>query len=243
MDLAYKFNEAGCSMYQDGEMDVAFDMFCGAMQALHYSCQIPDRDLTIDSKMMLLTDPSVQRAFDHIGVEPRPIGVAQSDRKTASRLIVEEISFVWTRVISIQQLIGTGCQYDQATWFALVKSVVYFNQALILHSGLVQVGKRALERSLTLYSMALKQLFEFCPKDALQCNPYAITLTCAVLNNTGYLLYETGEFECSRLCFTRMNQFLTQLGPPMSTEDRKHREEFGLNVLIFWRPLTAAGAA
>jgi hypothetical protein len=37
MDLAIKFNDIGCAYYQEGCTEHAYDLFCGAMQALHHS--------------------------------------------------------------------------------------------------------------------------------------------------------------------------------------------------------------
>lgn len=37
MDLSIKLNDIGCAYYQEGCTDHAYDLFCGAMQALHHS--------------------------------------------------------------------------------------------------------------------------------------------------------------------------------------------------------------
>lgn len=245
MDLAIKFNEIGCEFYQQGSMEASFDMFCGAMQALHYSTQSPVAIDAPSSNLLLFTDPSVQRAIDHIG-SGEGLGAAASNSNTNYRRR-EEDAFVCAGVISVEQLIAdcstSPLHWTGSTMFSLTQAAIYFNQALLLQIGVAQPSKRAVYRSLTLYSMAMKQLFDHCPPTSLQTRSSTINLTCAVLNNTGYLLFETAEFECSRLCFQRMNLFLNQLGPPLSDEDRYRREEFGLNILLFWKPLTGAGAA
>ena len=48
MDLAIKFNDIGCAYYQEGRTEHAYDLFCGAMQALHHSvhtgCMLDEMD-------------------------------------------------------------------------------------------------------------------------------------------------------------------------------------------------------
>jgi hypothetical protein len=157
------------------------------------------------------------------------------------RRSMEEYVFEWKRVFTVDGL--QHYNYLPSVYSSVLSASILFNQAVILHTGGVPKSRRALERALTLYSMAAKRLFEGCPRHLLMADEYTTTLTCAVLNNTGYLLHQMGEYGGSQLCFTRMNEFLHQLGPSQSIHEKRRRDEFGLNILIFWRPLSGAASA
>lgn len=162
-------------------------------------------------------------------------------RRIDARRSMDEYVFEWKRVFTVDGL--QHYNYRSSVYISILSTSILFNQAVVLHTGGVPMSRRALERALTLYSMAAKQLFDGCPYHLLVADEYTTTLTCAVLNNTGYLLHQMGEYGGSQLCFGRMNEFLHQLGPAQSIHEKRRRDEFGLNILIFWRPLSGAAAA
>jgi hypothetical protein len=177
-------------------------------------------------------------------IEPPPASVvtmSTTTRSTNTRRSMDEYVFEWKRVFTVDGL--QHYNYQPLVYSSVLSASILFNQAVVLHTGGVPTSRRALERALTLYSMAAKRLFEGCPRHLLMEDEYTTTLTCAVLNNTGYLLHQMGEYGGSQLCFTRLNEFLHQLGPSQSIHEKRRRDEFGLNILIFWRPLSGAAAA
>lgn len=289
MDLATKFNDIGCAYYQEGCTEHAYDLFSGAMQALHYSAGtsslLDEMDgishqvrLTSPTFLalltyfqMLLVDPTIQRAFDRIDNTPNQhlfttsfdsshpsrrsfnSGV-DNNKKHKSTIAAEssqlggnshsgtdECAFQWKRVFSVD---GLQCyDFDPAIYASILSASILFNQAIVLHTGGVPSSRRSFERALTMYSMAAKRLFDTRSTALLMANEFTMTLTCAVLNNTGYLLHQMGEHDGSKLCFTRLNEFLHQLPPPHSVQEKQRRDEFGLNILILWNPLSGAAAA
>ena len=123
-----------------------------------------------------------------------------------------------------------------------------YNMALTLQRGLVMSEmSNCMERALVLYSFAGDLLWNNLGYTMLmtdQTGDAAVAkLYCAVLNNTGYLLHQMGQFEWSQLFFQRLYQFLELLGPANTREEQRERDAFQLNVVVLYRTLTTAGAA
>lgn len=262
MDLAIIFNDAGCRLYQRGRGQEAYELFSGAMQAMHHSCGGKTRtELDSFSRQLLLVDPSVQRAFDHIEssgalLSENPMGDDEKDEPPSKMMKPEnggkefehsnvtqsiDSHFMWTEVFAIQGLQYLPC--GPGVYFSMAMSIILYNEALMLHRGHVFNSRRCLERALTFYSMSGRALLENCPRDTLESHNYTAILCCGILNNTGYLLHQMGDFQASRLCYARMNEFLLRLRPPKSAEEKLQREEFGLNFILFFRSLSTAAAA
>lgn len=253
MDLAKAFNDAGCVLFQMGNGHDAYEVLCGALQALHHSIGGKTKaQLTVDEFQRLLIDPSVQRAFDSI--ENASLTCPLSEFM-CSNIVFKYLHdhrctnafntsiFLWNEPFCIGNLEQIEFSNKQSSYFGVSAAMVYFNLALLLHKGLVVNSKRQLERALTYYSLAGSVLFRDCPRTELQESSILSVLVCGILNNMGFLLHTIGDMQSSRTSFNILNRFLSELGPPKSPSERTFREEFGLNILSFHLSLSTAAAA
>jgi hypothetical protein len=262
MDVAIKFNETGCHLYELGRGDEAFELFSGAMQAMNCS-QGGKNKHCLDplAHQLFLIDPSIQRGFDRlsrsggVGVDSTVCCTASPLTSTNSTTIQQQMNtkkeqkdflshdapFMCTDILRMSQIEHLRC--DPEMYFCAVFSIVLYNQALVLHRGQVANSLRSLERALTFYSLAGRSLLEPAPSGYIQSHKVLSDLCCAILNNTGYVLHETGDFEYSRLCFMRLRDFLQTLPPTTNEVDRRRREEYELNFVLFYRFLSTAAAA
>lgn len=208
------------------------------------------------SKQLLLVDPSVQRAFDIVDKVVVPCKRDDSGTDTEDTVVTDccndklykrqqcvcsDAPFVWKEVFSIN---GIGRELlDDRMYVSIVLSIIYCNEALMLHLGTVANSKRCLERALMFYSMAGRSLLENCPIEVLQMHHFTSTLFCGIMNNLAYVLLQTADYDNSRLCYHRLNDFLMGLGPPANELEQRQREEFGLNFILCFKSMSTAAAA
>jgi hypothetical protein len=247
MDLAMTFNEVGCQLYRSGQGEEAYELFSGAMQALHYSCGGIRDDLDPVSQQLLLLDPSIQRAFDRATTSRDDTVVnsfaAQEKEKQGNgrqRSPSLDITFIFNEVVSMD---GLKDLPSANLHYAIAISIILYNEALVLHRGQVKNLSRSLERAVTFYGMASTSLLDNCPWEFIQRHQLTSTLCCGILNNMGFLLHQIGDFYASRKCFARLCEVLEALPPPASEGEQRQRQEFELNFLLLSRSLSTAAAA
>lgn len=257
------FNEAGCQLYQNGRGQEAYELFSGAIQALHYSCGAWQQEMDPLSSRLLFMDPSVQCALHRMNacgavvptenwcscddprgnaspiIFSRKVGAKEDNAKQPSPSL--DSPFLLNEVFSMEGLNEIPC--GSLMHYAIAISIVLYNEALVLHRGEVTNSCRSLERALTLYGMAGRTLLENCVGGFIQRHPLASMLCCGILNNMAFVLHQMGDFDASGQCFERLSEFLSTLPPSATVEEKHHREEFTLNFTLFYRSLPSAAAA
>lgn len=138
-------------------------------------------------------------------------------------------------------------QHDVSQYIMSIATDLY-NMAVILQQGHVMSRmSNCLERGLVLYSYAGELLWNNLGYTMLMTDrpggAAVSKLYCAVLNNTGYLLHQMGQYSWSQLFFQRLYQFLELLGPAKDAEEQRERDTFQLNVVVLYCTLTTAAAA
>lgn len=232
-------------------------MFRGAVQAMLHSSGKNMIDMDPLSCHLLVQDESIQRAFGKdsplaltvggiLSLFPIPIGgtllypsSSVFPPRPKSTSPDTEVPYIYSEVFSMELLNSHPfcLQFDVAT------CVVLYNMAMVLQRGMVPSSHKSLERALMLYSLAGRLLWEKIGSICIRCDKMTSKLYMAILNNTGYLLHELGLFDWSRLFFVRLKEFLSSLAPSLTRDEQKERDEFHLNVILFYRNLTAASAA
>jgi hypothetical protein len=257
MDLATNLNHVGVGLYQNNCGGEAYEMFRGAVQAMLHSSGKNMIDMDPLSCHLLVQDESIQRAFGKdsplaltvggiLSLFPIPIGgtllypsSSVFPPRPKSTSPDTEVPYIYSEVFSMELLNSHPfcLQFDVAT------CVVLYNMAMVLQRGMVPSSHKSLERALMLYSLAGRLLWEKIGSICIRCDKMTSKLYMAILNNTGYLLHELGLFDWSRLFFVRLKEFLSSLAPSLTRDEQKERDEFHLNVILFYRNLTAASAA
>jgi len=123
-----------------------------------------------------------------------------------------------------------------------------YNMGLVLQRGhVLSRMSNCMERAIVLYSFAGELLWNHLGYTMLitdrEGGAGLSKLYCGILNNTGYLLHQIGQFDLSQVFFQRLYQFLELLGPARDNDEQQERDTFQLNVVVLYRTLTTAGAA
>jgi hypothetical protein len=264
MELATSLNHLGVGLYHSNRGGDAYDMFRRAVVAML------DMDPLLSSWHLLVQDEIMRQAlgkalpvqlsaYDGTGgllsLFPRPtnlgLGITPIHMvpvytpastfppRSKSSSLDTEVPYLYSEVFSMEVLNNHPLclQFDVAT------SVVLYNMALVLQRGMVPHSHKSLEQALMLYSLAGRLLWEKVGPLHIQCDKMTSKMYMAIMNNTGYVLHELGLFDWSRLFFVRLKEFLRSLAPSATRAEQKERDEFHLNVIVFYRSATAAPAA
>jgi hypothetical protein len=159
-------------------------------------------------------------------------------------ITMEQCPYIYLSAFSVT---GTACHYPFHHVVIAVATDLY-NMALVLHRGKVMDrSSLCFQRALVLYSSAGELLWYHLGHNGLLQQSAGVGslahLYCALLNNTGYLLHQIGDFGWAQLFFLRLSQFLDMLSPPCDNEEQNERDAFQLNVLVLHRPMTGAASA
>lgn len=244
MDVSIRLNNYGCALFSSGRLQHGYDLFAGALQTFYLYRERLSQGTMSD---MFLIDPSIQRALDILGCYGFTDGMGIVLKPVSPSTVGTEASTTDESTIFIRWepfLIQEPCTSTTASSI-FVMATLLFNNALVLHRNVVKNTNRPIQRAITLYSMATEAMFRSPLLEYLATNRNVSLLAMTILNNFGYALHQTNDYESSRLCFSTLDSILQQLGPPLTDQERDQRTIFASNVFLFYQsgPIPSAAAA